>query len=338
VGSLAGSYAGGRLTDKLGANNIISGSLIIGGIFLILLQWAHTFNELAVVIFLAALFGESYRPALMASIRNFVPRSETGRSIALIRLAINLGFSAAPVIGGLVAISLGYKWLFWIDGLTCILAALHFTWRSRKWVPRTNTFDPTTSSTGSIAVPPYRNGIYMLLLFSKLFIAFAVIQWFQSVSVFMKSEWLLDERYYGFVMGLNGLMVSLFEMPLIHKIERESRTKTSIKMGILLIGASLLPFLLPGALIWCFLAVILFTVGEILYLPLINSIALNMSPDKKSGEYMAWFTMTWSVIHIIGPTLGLSFIDYVGFAPFWLVLFLLTGVSFLLHLKVLKRV
>ena len=45
-------------------------------------------------------------------------------SPALIRLAVNLGFAIGPAIGGLVAARIGYNWLFWIDGLTCISAGL----------------------------------------------------------------------------------------------------------------------------------------------------------------------------------------------------------------------
>lgn len=54
-GSLFGSYIGGRLSDKIGANSVIMISLIIGGLMFILLQFAMTFYELFTMIFLTAL-------------------------------------------------------------------------------------------------------------------------------------------------------------------------------------------------------------------------------------------------------------------------------------------
>ena len=51
------------------------------------------------------------------------PENKT-RSVTLIRLAINLGFSAGPAIGGIIITTMGYGGLFWVDGITCILATL----------------------------------------------------------------------------------------------------------------------------------------------------------------------------------------------------------------------
>jgi MFS family permease len=39
-------------------------------------------------------------------------------------LAINLGFSLGPAVGGLIIVSVGYQGLFWVDGVTCLLAAV----------------------------------------------------------------------------------------------------------------------------------------------------------------------------------------------------------------------
>ena len=52
------------------------------------------------------------------------PENKT-RSVTLIRLAINLGFSAGPALGGLIITSLSYRGLFWVDGITCILAVFY---------------------------------------------------------------------------------------------------------------------------------------------------------------------------------------------------------------------
>ncbi|NJN77730.1 MAG: MFS transporter [Saprospiraceae bacterium] len=143
-GSLAGSFLGGRLSDKIGANNVIIISLITGGFLFIGLQFATTFYELFGMIFITALFGEAYRPAMTTAMGDYVPKTETGRSMSLIRLAINLGMAGGPTVGGIIAVTLGYHWLFWIDGLTCILAAIIFYFvqdigkneqKQTKWLP-----------------------------------------------------------------------------------------------------------------------------------------------------------------------------------------------------------
>ncbi len=338
-GSLAGSYGGGRLSDRFGANIVIVLSLLLSGVFFIFLQWAYTFDNLFILIFLTALFGEAYRPAMMASVGDYVPLNKTGRTMAFIRLAVNLGWSAAPFIGGFVAATLGYKWLFWIDGLTCISAAIYFGLISRKWEkPSAKEEEKKNSTEEEAALPPLKNRNYLLFLIATFLMGFAFIQWFHSVPVFIKSEWGFDERYIGIMMGMNGLLIVLIEMPAIHAIEKAKKIMLSVLAGLFFISISFLPFLLPKALIFCFLAMFFFTLGEIFYLPFNNSIPLNMSPLSKRGEYMSWYWMTWSLTNITGPIFGLAFIDTFGFPAFWTMLSILVGISLIMNVQLKKSI
>ena len=202
VGSLGGSYFGGKLSDRFGPRPIITASLVVGGCLFILLQFFTTYWGLMGMIFLAALFGESYRPAVMTAIGDLVPQNKTARSIAFLRLAINLGFSAAPALGGVIAVSLGYKWLFWIDGITCILAAIYFLFASRKWdlKAKTESKEDDCGPEGA-AKSPLRNPLYMWFMLATFLMGFTFIQWFHSVPVFFKTDWGYDESYIGILLG-----------------------------------------------------------------------------------------------------------------------------------------
>ncbi|MFK7971019.1 MAG: MFS transporter [Bacteroidia bacterium] len=333
AGSFSGTYVGGKLTDRIGARKVITGSLLLGGVFLILLQLVTSFWGLVGMLFTMAFFGEALRPATMASIGDYVPKSHTGRAMALLRLAINLGFTAAPAIGGFLAVSLGYAWLFWIDGLTCIAAAIYFVIASAKWRPTTQSdiLEENATSKASTARPPHLNRRYILFLLATFIMGFGFIQWFHSIPLFLKSEWGFDERYIGALMMLNGILIVILEMPLVHIIEHKKQTIKSFFIGIVLIGASFLPFLLPAWYGFAVLAIVLMTIGEILNLPFSSSFALNLSPDSMRGEYSAWYGMTWSLTHIAGPALGLAFIDELGYPAFWSCLAVLCIVSLVLH-------
>jgi MFS family permease len=336
IGSLLGSYIGGRLSDRVGPNPVILISFIVSGLLFIVLQWATTFWELFMLILVASVFGEAYRPAVTTAIGQYVPKHQTGRSIALIRLAINLGMTAAPAIGGFIAVSVGYAGLFWMDGITCLLAAVYLAWVSMGWSKKIKPEPKIVEQQkeAEVGVAPFRNAKYMLYLFSTLVISFVFMQWFYSVPVFIKDEWGYDERYIGLLMALNCILIVLVEMPAIHSIEKKNKVSSFISLGLILIGISYLPFLFNGAIIWCLLAAILFSFGEIFYLPFNSSIAINMSPGNRRGDYMAWYWMTWSVAKILAPTLGLAFIGFWGYDWFWVLLVILTGISLWLHVKV----
>jgi predicted MFS family arabinose efflux permease len=337
IGSLIGSYAGGRLSDTIGPNPVILVSFIFSGIFFIILQWATSFWSLFGLILVAATFGEAYRPAVTTAIGQYVPKHQTGRSIALIRLAINLGMTAAPALGGFIAVSMGYGGLFWIDGVTCLLAAVYLaavSWNGRKRIKEEPEIVELPEKEETV-VAPFRNSQYMIYLLATLIMSFAFMQWFYSVPVFIKDEWGYDERYIGVLMALNCVLIVLIEMPAIHAIEMKQLVKKFIVAGLILIGLCYLPFLFPGALIWCLVSALLFSLGEIFYLPFNNSIAINMSPAKRRGDYMAWYWMTWSMSKILAPTIGLGFIGFFGYESFWVVLGVLTGISLWMHIKVL---
>jgi len=70
-GSFVGSYFGGKISSKIGANNVIVLSLFIGGIFFIFLQFFFSFYGLFIMIFLTSMFGEAYRPAMTTAIGDF---------------------------------------------------------------------------------------------------------------------------------------------------------------------------------------------------------------------------------------------------------------------------
>lgn len=337
-GSFAGAWMGGKLSDRFGPVPVIVASLLSSGLLLFSLQFAETFISLFILIFITALLGESYRPAMYSMVGDYVPKEDTGRTMALLRLSINLGFTAAPAIGGFIAAGIGYSWLFNIDAVTCIVAGLIFYSASRNWKKHEHLISKPEEDKIIVNQNPYTDKRFLIYMLGTLFMAFGFMQWFHSIPVFIKTEWNFDERYIGMMMAMNGLLISLIEMPVIHAIEKRKQVRIASVIGIILIGFSFLPFLMPAALILCFIAMLFMTVGEILHFPFNSSVAVNMSPAGKRGEYMALYSMTWALAQITGPVLGLTFITEFGFHPFWILAAGLTTVSVVINFIIMRKI
>jgi len=322
IGSFVGSFLGGKLSDRIGYRIVMTMSLVLGGIMFILLQFQLSFWNLYAFIALAALFGEAYRPAMMAAVSDFVPKSETGRTMAFLRLAINIGFSAGPALGGFIAAIYGYKLLFNIDGITCIFAGILFFILSKSWKKKVEERAQSDVANTNEApfVPPYKNKSYLLLLLTTLLSGIAFVQWFHSIPVYIKQEWGFDERFIGLLYTINGVLIVLLEMPLVHILEKRGKIKITLIVGLVIMAASFLILLLPPAIIVGVLAMTLLTIGEILFLPLNNSTMLNMSPVNRRGEYIAYYSMTWSLTHILAPIFGLFLAETLSFRGLYLVL------------------
>ena len=112
IGSVLGSYAGGWLTDRKNFYDIMILSLISSGLILLLLLLVTSPVMLAAVIFIYAFTADLFRPANAAAIAAYSTSENRTRSVSLVRMAINLGFSVGPAAGGFIALYFGYKWLF----------------------------------------------------------------------------------------------------------------------------------------------------------------------------------------------------------------------------------
>ncbi len=337
-GSLGGAYFGGKLSDRIGANFVIIYSLIFSGFLLISLQFATHFYSIFILIFITSLFGEAYRPAVMALAGEFVSKSQTARTMSLIRLAINLGMAAGPLVGGFIAVSISYSGLFWIDGLTCISAAVYFWFESRNWhVHKQDRKKNRDTSERQHTPAPYKNKKYLLFIFATFLMGFCFIQWFHTIPVFLKTDWGYDERYIGLLLMINALIIAFIEMPIIHIIEHAGRIKGATLTGLTLTGLSFLPFLISPAFAIGIIAMLLMTFGELLFLPLNSSIALNKSPLPRRGDYIAMYWMSWSLTNILGPSLGFIVIDKFGFSFLWILCSILIVVSFVINLWITRR-
>ena len=159
VGSIAGSFLGGWLSDRVGSIRAQQFSLVSAGVgYLVILQ-VESIEALSLVILLSSVAAEGFRPAVMTSIAHRAPRGLQARSFALLRLAINLGMAIGPALGGMLALH-SYSLLFIVDAATAWLAALLLAWmvRSRGRSPAEQEPKPPPG-----ARSPWRDGPFLLL-------------------------------------------------------------------------------------------------------------------------------------------------------------------------------
>jgi predicted MFS family arabinose efflux permease len=118
IGSVLGSFAGGWLTDRFHHYRIMMVSLIGSGLILFLLFWVESQIGISIVMFMYAFVADVFRPANSSAIGIFSTPENRTRSVSLVRLAVNLGFSIGPAAGGFIALATG------IIGYICVIIML----------------------------------------------------------------------------------------------------------------------------------------------------------------------------------------------------------------------
>ena len=314
LGSLVGCYLGGWLTDRLGTFAVQLVSLFFGGICYLILGYLRSFEAIAVMIFVLALISDAFRPANVTAFTEICPPEVRARGFALMRLAVNLGVTFGPALGGFLAMK-DYQLLFWVDGITCILAAGLF-WRLAHSFHLSTVADKKAQT--EAVQSPWRDGVYLAFLGLMFIIGVIFFQVFNTWPLYLREECLFPENRIGLLLAINATLVVLIEMPVVHKLEKKN-PMSSIVIGssLLFTGFALLP--LSQHYVFIIFTVILWTLGEILIFPLAATWISNRAPKSSVGSYMGLYTFTFSFSMMMSPIACSNIYSRFGSTPLWLV-------------------
>lgn len=315
-GSVGGSWLGGKLTDHFNFYPVALLSLFATGLAFIGLQWVHGFERFCAAVFFVSLVVDSFRPAMYVGLGQYAKSENRTRAVTLIRLAINLGFSAGPAIGGLIIFNWSYSGLFWVDGVTCIAAALLMLATLKPIKSK----DDQNEDAKNVGRKPIQDKPFLMTMVASLFLAIPFFQYFSTIPLYYADAHQLDEFTIGLVMGMNGLLIFLFEMPLIKGFE-EKRFPLFKILGYsaLLIAISFVVLTINAHVIWVWIGMVFLTVGEMLNFPFINRFVYDRADKGKPGAFLGLYTITWSVAQIVSHNLGLNLIDALGYDRTWLI-------------------
>ncbi len=316
AGSVVGSWLGGKLSDKLGFYDVMIGALLTSGLAFIMLQFVHGFVPFCIAIFFLLVLSDAYRPAMFVAVRSYARPENRTRAVTLIRLAINLGFSLGPALGGAIIAWLGYSGLFWIDGLTCIGAMLIML----VGLPRKQAQKDNDAARSKAQGSPWSDRPYLFFLATVTLICIPFLQYFSTVPLFYSEVHHLSEEYIGLLLASNGFFIFLVEMPLVKFCEDKGYgLHTILRFSVVLFALSFLVLNLLPTITFLWVGMFFMTVGEMLNFPFMNRFAYDRADRGQPGSYMALFTISWSVAHIIGHTLGLNLVEHFGYVSTWYV-------------------
>ncbi|MBN8821699.1 MULTISPECIES: MFS transporter [unclassified Spirosoma] len=349
AGAFIGTFIGGRLTDRFGFYYIQLFSLMFGGFALIGLQFVTNFYLLCGSIFTFTLFGDSFRPANQAAIAHYSDPETRTRAFSLNRLAINLGWAVGGALGGWLA-SIDYSLLFWVDGLTCLVASI-VLWISLP-VPSRPKAKVMQSITSDLSDPvatsqsPYQDTLFIGFVVCSALYLMVFMQLFSIVPLFFKEVLGLNEQLIGRLMALNGILIVLFEMALVYSLEQQKRPKTTlIIVGSLLTALAYLALALPintflSGIHIALLFILFATLGEMLSIPFLQSFTVERSNPATRGQYLALYGMGASFAQTTAPIFGSFLVAQAGFSVHWPIaasLILASSCGFLWLGKVLKQ-
>jgi len=281
LGSLVGTYLGGWLTDRFGSLRIQVASLLASGAGLMVLGHLRQRSALLLGLFVVALLTDAFRPANSVAYAEHAPAAERSRAYAVRRLAINLGMTVGPAVGGFLA-RVDYGWLFVADGATCLLAAalltLLFARRDRlqRGIAEARQRETPRRS-------PFDDRLFVLFLVASALLGAVLFQFLTTFPLAMRDAYGLTEDRIGLLFAVNTVLIILFEMVLTRRLQTVSPLRV-VGWGALAVGLGygLVPF--GSSFAFAALAMAVLTWGEMLSLPQAEAWAASRADAASRGK------------------------------------------------------
>ena len=299
VGGIISSFLGGWLADRIGRRNTMATALFGSAISMILLWQARDPILFMIGGLVAGLMHGMYYPASSSLLVDLVPKHRRVTAFAVVRWAINLGFAGGMAAGGFLA-DKSFALLFVGDAITSIIFAgivissiphgVRVSKHHARWKPA---FDSIRA-----------NRRFLAMWVANLLAVTLFFQWGGAISLLV-----IDLGYtksvYGWIMALNGVMIALFELPL-SQVGRRFSPRLVIAAGFLVCGIGV--FLNLFAVDWTFIVIAcaVFTVGEMISMPISSAYVGNLAPDHMRGRYNGMLSLTWHAGHAYAPALGVA--------------------------------
>jgi MFS family permease len=313
-GAMLGAIVGGWLTDKFGPFRVLVLTQALGGVSFVVLGYMTTVWQISGLLFLTGMLAEGYRPAHLTAMAQVCSAEQRVRGFALSRLAVNLGMSVGPSVGGFLA-QLDYHLLFWVDGVTGLAAGMliFFFFRDFKAVDSDGAENAMLFSGNA---SPWRDTIFLMLIIFMFIIGATFNQAFNTWPIFLKQFYLLNESSIGLMMGLNALIIVIFEMPVIHRLGH-IHPLNMVSVGVLFFfsGFALIPF--GESFGFVAFTVVLWTIGEMLIFPVIPGFVAQRATEKNRGKYMGIFSLGFGVSFSVGPIIGTWAYSTIGAVAMW---------------------
>jgi MFS family permease len=316
AGGILASLIGGYFADHAGRRITMLGALTLGGLGMMSLALVRDIRLIAPAVFVVAMAGEAYRPAMLAAVGGLVPSAERVRALGILYWVINIGFSIGATLGGALA-TVSYSLLFVGDGLTSLLFAALIA----RAVPETRPLAShgaghTPRSPVREFVAPFMDVPFALFILLSVCIMLVFMQHITALPIDIGARG-ISAASLGAVLAVNGIAIVILQPLVAPALQRRNRSRM-LAIGGVLIGAGFgLNALAHGAALFA-LGVLIWSIGEIFVLPIGNAVVADVAPSHMRGRYQGAYGLSFGLAGLCAPLIGTWTMQRLGAPALWL--------------------
>jgi MFS family permease len=315
ISSLIGSMVGGALADRFGRKVIIIFGLLSSAFTGILMGLVTDLRGFYILALVSGIFSDIGHPAHQAMVADLLKGDQRVEGFSVLRVALNLAATIGPAIGGILA-GISYLLLFIIDAITSTITALIVL----SAIPETKPVEIEGVKKESMMkmIIGYRevakDRLFIAFIFVTIIIVSVYTQMYSTLSVYLNQVHAVPAQVFGYMMSMNAGMVVLFQFWITKQLKNyQPMLMMVLASAIYGIGFVMYGFVSSYTLFFVAMAII--TVGEMIHIPVAQTMAAFFAPEDMRGRYMAAFGLVWAIPNSVAPLLAGIVMDY--YEPYW---------------------
>ncbi|MFR9779354.1 MFS transporter [Micromonospora sp. MS34] len=304
LGNVLGNTVGGYLTDRIGRRWTIVLSAVTTSGLTAIVPSLGPFPITVAVVGLIGVTSQIYRPAAAAVLLDSVTTNQQRlAAFGVFRAAMNIGAALGGVIGGVLA-STSYVELFLSNAAACLLFGVVVAVLLRDAPqPRSDQNDADTHASQAVG---YRQALadrtLVRFLLMTVVAEFVYIQSTVGLPLHV-SDVGLSARDFGLLIGLNGLLVLVLELPTTAAVARY-RPEHVLAVGNLLVGVGLALTGFMTHMVLLSATVLMWTLGEMMSSSVAYAYLGSLTPPRMVGRYQGLHGTAYTIGTGTGPLIG----------------------------------
>ena len=306
-------FVGGYLSDRVGRRRVIlfGEAVMVGYPLLLLALSGSKWAGLAALCF-AGVFGALGGSVAQAMVADLVAPERHQAAYASVRVAANVGVVIGPPLGGLVLVLGSWPALF---PTVAVLSAIAWLVAFR-FLPHRGDFSPEG--------PPERGSLGVIVADKRflVFLGSAVFAWLTYVAYEVVLPVSLVDGYgyepaaWGFLVWVNPLLVTLFQVRLT-RAAAPIAPAPKLVLALLVMGLPYLLLVWTHSLAAIVFVIVVFVIGEMLWVPTSQAVVAELAPADIRGAYMGAFGSAPAIGFAVAPLIGLQVRNSFGDEATW---------------------
>jgi predicted MFS family arabinose efflux permease len=313
IAAIAAGWAGGHLSDHIGRRPVMLGS---AGAFALaplgMLAAAHQVPAGLAVVAALGVFGASFNAASYALVADLLPPDRRDGGYAAVRVANNLGVCFGPVVGG--ALLTGGSWArlfvgaFALGVFSLVVAG--------RLLPQRGLYAPEQPPDRSSFRVVRRDHTFLVFVGAMVLASMTYLAYEQLLPISLTTAHGLAPSTWGFLAIINPVLVVLGQLRVTRLAARFSPS-LRLAVAMPLMGAPFLVLRVADGTAVIAVIMVVFVVGEMLWVPTSQSVASSFAPPDLRGAYMGVYGSASQAAFALTPFAGLQIRAAFGDAAMW---------------------